>query len=263
MSPGTKHAYKGERVIRFSVLSLVLAISNPASAIEPIRPQEPVEFDQTQGVRIVRGKVDRVSDGDTIAVRVAGMAAPMKVRMVGMDTAELHLVVGGKPQSQGWWAEAGHEHLLSMIPVGSNVKVEVFGQDSYGRSLGRVFDSQGRDVNLEMVRSGWGSFYVICAGSTCTSDFMTTQSVEEYAEACEDAVQNQRGIFDAQDPLPEQPFEYRMRMQNRRPERHVGDLQQQVLHAPVHYDRVPLCRRIFFGSEAEGIRLGYRRAHSQ
>jgi endonuclease YncB( thermonuclease family) len=204
--------------------------------------------------------VERVSDGDTIAVRVNGGGAPLKIRMVGMDTAELHLIADGKSHSQGWWAEAAHEYLLNMIPVGSQVRVEIYGQDAYGRSLGRVFDFKGRDVNLEMVRAGWGSFYVICSGQSCTTDFMTAQSVREYAEACEEAVYEQRGIFDAEDPLPEQPFEFRMRVQRRRPERYAGDLHSRLLYAPVHYSRVPLCQRVFFGTEEEGFRLGFRHA---
>ncbi len=238
------------------ILGLAVGILQ-ASAVFAAKPEGGIEVD-VNGARYISGTVERIADGDTIAVRARGFAKPVKIRMVGEDTAELHLIAGGKNHSQGWWAEVGYQTLLSMIPIGSQVRVRVYGEDVYGRTLGRVFDSKGKDMNLEMVRLGWGALYVYCSGAGCTSTFFADQDVDQYVKACEEAVREARGIFDARDPLKEMPFEFRMRLQGRVPEKFVGDYDSKVLFRPRDYVRVPLCHRVFFAETGAAERMGYR-----
>jgi endonuclease YncB( thermonuclease family) len=217
--------------------------------------------DPGEGQR-VRGVVLRHADGDTLTLQPNAGGKALKVRMVGIDTPELHLPVsGGGNVSQGRWAERAAERLAALAPVGSHVTLETWGSESYGRAIGRILDEGGRDVNLTLVEEGWAAAYVICSGSSCKPGFLENQDVSEYMRACERAMLGGRGIYDPADPLPEQPFEFRMRMGNTAPHRPVGNLRTGRFLAPDRYAEVPLCSRVFFGSADEAARMGFRPAN--
>jgi hypothetical protein len=46
-------------------------------------------------------------------------------------------------------------------------------------------------------------------------------------------------------------------MQKREPDKFVGDFLTRKLVKPAQYARIPICRRIFFKTEAEAKRLGF------
>lgn len=208
----------------------------------------------------VVGTVTKVSDGDTIHVVPRGKteAEKLKIRMVGMDTPELHLPVSGGVANQGHWAEDASRALARMLPLNTVVTLQSYGQDVHGRTLARVFKGES-DVNLHMVEIGWGAAYVICSGPGCKSGFFASQGVHQVFKACERAVRAGRGIFDPADPLKELPFEFRLRMGERKPDKYVGDVETKKLFAPEDYDRVPLCRRVFFTRVADATRMGFKR----
>lgn len=206
------------------------------------------------------GTVTKVVDGDTIHFRNTNAregSATMKIRMQGMDTPETHLETDRGTQSQGYWGDAAAEQLEKLIPVGTPVQVHTTEFDKYGRALGRVYRSE-RDVNLRMVQLGWASPYFICSGPSCNRSFMEREKVAEYMQACDEAREAGRGIYDPARPLKEMPFEFRMRMQHRKPSRWVGDIDTHRLYAPADYDRVDLCRRVFFDKRDAAERLGFK-----
>lgn len=91
--------------------------------------------------KTVRGRVIRVSDGDTIWVADAA-GAKHKIRMLGIDA----------PESSQRFGKRSAERLDQMVD-GLEVSVVYSESDQYGRLLGTVWCG-GRNVNLAMVREG-------------------------------------------------------------------------------------------------------------
>jgi endonuclease YncB( thermonuclease family) len=205
-------------------------------------------------------KVLKLADGDTITLENPDGGKNLKIRMISIDSAELHLPAPGGVYSQGHWAEEAAKHLESLIPVGTRVELESHGTDSYGRVLGRIF-LKGRDINLEMVRAGHAIPYVICEGTDCNDSFMKRHEVDAYIQACRNAKKEGRGLFNPRDPLTEMPFEFRLRIQKRKPDKFVGDYETGTFVEPKNYSRVELCQRIFFMKSSEAERIGFRPAH--
>ena len=91
--------------------------------------------------------VSWVMDGDTVLLLPEGGPEALRVRLLGIDAPEL-CQPGG---------EAARDALMAQV-LRRSVRVQVVGQDSYGRQLGRVWlDTQ--DVAAELVRSGWAWAY--------------------------------------------------------------------------------------------------------
>jgi 2',3'-cyclic-nucleotide 2'-phosphodiesterase / 3'-nucleotidase / 5'-nucleotidase len=215
------------------------------------------------GSSLLRGTVIRVSDGDTIQLQPESTAqnpTPKKVsiRFKEVDTPEVHLTGGNQssPATQGYWGEEASRQLKRELPAGTRVEVEVTGTDSYGRGLGYVFKN-GVDQNLRMLGSGWATFYMICAADRC--DLETTQ-LSKYREACNQAVERGFGNFNPLNPLPELPFLFRARIQQKELHRFVGNMKTKTYVSPREYLRVPLCDRVFFDTESFAQRNGYRPA---
>lgn len=60
--------------------------------------------------------------------------------------------------------------------------------------------------------------------------------------------------------IQELPFEYRLRVFNRRFERFVGDFLTKTYVRPADYRRVPVENRVQFWTEQDAINAGYRLA---
>jgi len=207
----------------------------------------------------MRGVVTKISDGDTIRIKplnARSEKALVSVRMIGMDTPEVHLPSDQGPVGQEPWGEQATEHLKSILPIGSEIVLEHYGKDKYGRILGRVL-YKNRDINLAMVSSGWAVPYVICGDGMCNENFFKEHNVTEYLKACEQARSQETGIFDTDNQLDEMPFEFRLRIQKRTPDKYVGDYSSHTLHNPKDYNDVSLCERIFFFTKKDANNVGY------
>ena len=207
-----------------------------------------------------RGIVSKNTDGDTIRFRrdhANENEKDWKIRMVGIDSPELHLPVPGRPPvGQSPWGEQAAKAMNDLAPVGTPVQLVVFGKDVHGRVLGRV-EKQGKDLNLEMLEEGWAIPYIICEGESCDQDFFKRQDVSRYLQACEHARKQGRGIFNPRKKLKEMPFEFRLRMQERQPDKYVGDFTSRKLYQPSQYKKVDLCQRIFFMKKEDALQLGF------
>ena len=102
--------------------------------------------------RIVSGVVTHVVDGDTLWVRTATAAKPVKVRIMGIDAPEI-CQAGGR---------ASREALVRRL-LGRSVTLSTSSSgihDDYGRLLARI-DLRGEDVGHWMVVNGhaWSYAY--------------------------------------------------------------------------------------------------------
>lgn len=104
----------------------------------------------------IQAKVYRVVDGDTIHVYIG--AQVYGLRMLGMDTPELHYMGRAQPV----WGLQAKKTLASMVRGGDTVTLEFDKQkcDRYGRLLVHVFKN-GRSLNFEQIRNGMAANYCI------------------------------------------------------------------------------------------------------
>lgn len=102
---------------------------------------------------VLPGRVLRVTDGDTVRVRLD--SGPINVRFHAVDAPEL---------SQPWGREA-RDALARRLPMGREVQLEVTDQsDGYGRMVARVV-ADGADLNAWLVRAGHAFVYRQYAGA--------------------------------------------------------------------------------------------------
>ncbi len=99
--------------------------------------------------------VERVSDGDTIV-----LDGGEKVRLIGVDTPE---TVHPRKPVQPFGKEASA--FTKRLSEGKRVRLEYEAEagpsriDRYGRTLAYVYLTDGRMLNLEIVRQGYGHAY--------------------------------------------------------------------------------------------------------
>ena len=100
----------------------------------------------------------RVTDGDTVKVRLLPRGPRRDVRLIGIDTPEVYggLECGGPQASRS---------LKRMLPRGTRVRLlsdtSQDLRDRYGRLLRYVHKaSSGRDMNRAQVFKGWARVYV-------------------------------------------------------------------------------------------------------
>ena len=109
----------------------------------------------TEVVRRNVGNVVKVTDGDTLKVRIRGIGV-RDIRIIGIDTPEVYggAECGGRRASQ---------RMHELAPVGSTVTLisdpSQADRDRYGRLL-RYVERRGRDVGRAQVNLGQATVYV-------------------------------------------------------------------------------------------------------
>lgn len=136
----------------------------------------------------INGKVVGVSDGDTITVLDASKTQ-IKVRLEGIDAPEKAQPFGQKSK----------EHLSDLV-FGKQVVVESNKTDKYGRTVGKVLVN-GKDANLEQVRSGFAWHYKEYQKEQSPSDRVAYSNAETNAQNIKS------GLW--RDPKPMPPWEWR------------------------------------------------------
>lgn len=134
-------------------------------------------------------KVTRFVDGDTIVIDMNGSSE--KVRFIGVDTPETH-----KPntpvQCYGPAAAAFTKNTIGTKPVRLQADPLSSNRDRYNRLLRYVYLPDGRLLNQELVRQGFG-FYYPYFPFTKSSEFDKSQS---------QAMGEKRGLWGNCSPTP-------------------------------------------------------------
>ena len=91
----------------------------------------------------LRGRAERVVDGDTLWLAPSDGGRALKLRLQGLDAPEL---------CQPWGPQA--RDALRALVQGRELRVRVVTRDDYGRLLVRVADAQGLDLGEQLVRQG-------------------------------------------------------------------------------------------------------------
>ena len=96
--------------------------------------------------------VSRVFDGDTVLVK--GIDGKKTIRLLGIDAPETSK---GKGEPGQPYSRKSQQHLAGLV-LNHPVRLKVYGQDRYGRSLAVVY-CNGQDVNLAMLQAGLAEVY--------------------------------------------------------------------------------------------------------
>ena len=125
------------------------------------------------------GVVEWVIDGDTVDIDIGGREE--RVRLIGIDTPELHAETG-EPECMA--AEA-REFSASQLPAGTEVRLErdVVGRDDYGRLLAYVYR---RDddvmINELIIAGGYARPLTIAPNDANRERFVAAAHVAESAD---------------------------------------------------------------------------------
>lgn len=131
----------------------------------------------------ITGKVIYVSDGDTI--HLVSNNQKYKIRFYGIDTPE---------KSQEFGLEA-KEFTYKRI-FGKIVNVDVKDTDRYGRKVGVVHYTNGKDLNFELVKNGYAWWYEKYAKNN-----QQLKMAQDYA------ARNKLGLWVQSNPIA--PWDYR------------------------------------------------------
>lgn len=135
--------------------------------------------------------VTQFDDGDTIIVDMNGREE--KIRFIGVDTPETK--DPRKPvQCFGKAASAFTKDLIGSQPVRLESDPSDTNRDRYGRLLRYVYLPDGRLVNLEIIRQGFGFAYVS----------FPVEKIEAFKAAQAEARAANRGLWAGCKPTPNQ-----------------------------------------------------------
>jgi micrococcal nuclease len=134
-------------------------------------------------------QVVNVDDGDTIVVNMNGKKET--VRFIGVDTPEIH----DPRKAVQCFGQAASNYTKGLIGS-STVRLEAdplsTNRDRYNRLLRYIYLPDGRLVEAEIIKNGYGFAY---------TSFPFTKS-QEFLNLQSEARQNQRGLWHDCQPMP-------------------------------------------------------------
>ncbi len=190
--------------------------------------------------------VSNVYDGDTIVVVLGGRE--VTIRLIGVDTPET-----AKPDTpvQFYGPEASDFTRRALLGKQVRLEFEAPGRpggalDKYGRTLAYVITADGKNFDLELVRLGYGRAY--------------TKYPFRYQRDFEKAERSARkaglGMWDKDKRAAWSDPARRGTV--------IGNIKSHIYHLPGQdgYDRVREKNRIYFPTEEEAQKAGFRKARN-
>lgn len=136
-------------------------------------------------------KVVEVHDGDTISVIFGGRRE--RVRLIGIDAPELQ---------QRPWGQRAKRHLNEILSASRwtvSIEFDIEKRDVHGRLLSYVWTSDGRMINVQMLKDGYAMLYTFPPN---------IRYVDEFKKAQDEVRSRGLGIWGRRG-LKETPQEYR------------------------------------------------------
>ncbi len=182
---GTKSSFRYLKRRPKTLSGLIFALLLTAISFAVVKQEEPPKLAQTQNPGLYR--VVEFSDGDTVSVNMNGTTE--KVRFIGVDTPETHdprkaIQCFGQAAAQYTKDLIGNQELrLDADPTNQN-------RDRYNRLLRYVYLPDGRLVNAEIIKNGYGFAYVS----------FPFQKLDEFRALQVEAREQNRGLWNSCTP---------------------------------------------------------------
>lgn len=141
---------------------------------------------------VQKGKVVKVTDGDTVVIQPEDGGQFYKCRLYGIDAPETR---HGRKAGQPYGDEAAKE--LKRLILGQIVDVTTTGAKTYNREVCQI-TKDGTDINLEMVRLGYAWAYV---------QYLKRPHASKYMDVEREARVKKLGLWQDNNPTP--PWEFR------------------------------------------------------
>lgn len=131
--------------------------SPSAAELQRFREEPGIRIDRTALQQLKPGRVERVVDGDTVALIIDGRAE--KVRLLNINTPE---TVDPRRPVEEYGREAS-AFLKSLLRPGTRVRLrpDVEERDRYGRLLLHLYLEDGTWVNALLVRAGYAQVMTV------------------------------------------------------------------------------------------------------
>ena len=177
--------------------------------------------------------VEKISDGDTLQVRLSGSKKTTKVRLLGIDTPETDF----NGVSQGKAALMARDFLRSLVPLKAEVQLETYSnrEDIHQRLLAVIYFNN-TEINLSMLESGMAFTYFI---------FPYDKSLQKkYSLASQIASKEKMGIFADEYQNLQAPYLFRQEQKGMEGNMVVASESKRKLFHQIdillvdHYDRV-------------------------
>lgn len=194
----------------------------------------------------LKAVIEKISDGDTIQVRIEGSKKITKVRLLGIDTPETDF----NGASQGAAAYMARDYLQSLIPVKAEVILETYSksEDIHQRLLAVVYYNQV-EINQLILENGMAFTYFI---------FPYDKSLQKkYAQTSQLAWEKKLGIFadNYKDTLA--PYLFRQEQKGAEGNMIVASESKRKLFHQIDIDKIPHFDRVFFAFPEQAIERGF------
>lgn len=199
ISVGTKWIRFSQRLYKGHVLLLLLIFLAMAALVAKNPGIKEIFFTNTESVAnasLEQATVMKVSDGDTITVRIIGENENKKVRLIGVDTPESVHPNSGRNTVFG---EMASDYTKERLEVGQVVYMtkDKSDTDRYGRLLRFVWLEQPEDQNNHLeIREKMYNAELLLQGYAVAKVYSPDTTFSKlFAEFQKEAEQNQAGLW--------------------------------------------------------------------
>ncbi|MFQ5433164.1 MAG: thermonuclease family protein [Nitrospinota bacterium] len=137
------------------------------------------------------GKVEHVTDGDTVSIRPVDGGKPYRCRLYGIDAPET-----GKPDRPGQLYGGEATKALNKLIGGKTVEILLTGEDTYNREVCIIY-LNGADINLKMIKLGYAWAY---------RKFLKSEHSRNYIAAETAAKRKKLGLWRQKNPMRPDKF---------------------------------------------------------
>jgi len=199
ISVGTKGFRFSQRIYKGSVLLLLFIFLAIAALLARNPGIKEVFFTNAESVvndSLEQATVIKVSDGDTITVRITGENEDKKVRLIGVDTPES---VHPNSSRNTAFGEMASDYTKERLGVGQVVYMtkDKSDTDRYGRLLRFVWLEQPEEQNNHFeIREKMYNAELLLQGYAVAKDYSPDTTYSKlFAEFQNEAEQNQAGLW--------------------------------------------------------------------